>query len=64
MCAFFLFFSNHVLGKSSGLDEIGGVQPYLALTLLASWVTVYLVLLKGIQSLGKVRDTRPLIVID
>uniref|UniRef100_A0A8W8N846 Uncharacterized protein n=1 Tax=Magallana gigas TaxID=29159 RepID=A0A8W8N846_MAGGI len=48
------YYNNHVLGKSSGLDEIGGVQPYLALTLLASWVTVYLVLLKGIQSLGKV----------
>lgn len=48
-------YSHRVLGKSSGLDDIGTVQPYLALTLLAAWVIVYLTLLKGIQSLGKVR---------
>ncbi|XP_062617416.1 sodium- and chloride-dependent glycine transporter 1-like isoform X1 [Saccostrea cucullata] len=48
------YYNRHVLGKSSGLDEFGSVQPYLVLTLLAAWVIVYLTLLKGIQSLGKV----------
>ncbi|XP_078332547.1 sodium- and chloride-dependent glycine transporter 2-like isoform X2 [Crassostrea virginica] len=48
------YYNHRVLGKSSGLDDIGTVQPYLALTLLAAWVIVYLTLLKGIQSLGKV----------
>ncbi|XP_048729154.2 sodium- and chloride-dependent glycine transporter 1-like isoform X2 [Ostrea edulis] len=48
------YYNRRVLGKTSSLNEIGSVQPYLALTLLAAWLIVYLTLLKGIQSLGKV----------
>ena len=34
---------------------IGAVQPYLVLCLLLCWVVVFLVLLKGVKSIGKVR---------
>ncbi|ESN95588.1 hypothetical protein HELRODRAFT_179366 [Helobdella robusta] len=46
--------SNEVLKISSGIEVGGGVVWRLALCLLFCWVVVYLVLIKGIQSLGKV----------
>ena len=37
-----------------GMDNMGHIVWQLALCLLLSWVIIFLVLLKGIQSLGKV----------
>ncbi|KAL3841981.1 hypothetical protein ACJMK2_020057 [Sinanodonta woodiana] len=48
------YFRYFVLEQSSSLDEFGTLNWKLALCLLFSWVVVWLVLLKGIQSLGKV----------
>ncbi|CAD5120558.1 DgyrCDS9124 [Dimorphilus gyrociliatus] len=48
------YFYNQVLKSSSGLDEPGGIVWQLALCLLLAWVIVFVVLLKGISSLGKV----------
>ncbi|ELU09520.1 hypothetical protein CAPTEDRAFT_156299 [Capitella teleta] len=48
------FRSREVLQLSSGIDELGPIVWQLALCLLIAWVTVFLVLLKGIASLGKV----------
>ena len=39
---------------SSGVDESGTVVWQLALCLLLSWVVIFVVLIKGIGSLGKV----------
>ncbi|CAD5122601.1 DgyrCDS11013 [Dimorphilus gyrociliatus] len=48
------YFYNKVLKISSGIEEIGDVDWHLLLCLLAAWLVVYLVLSKGIASLGKV----------
>lgn len=47
-------FSNHVLHKSAGIEEMGLPSWQLALCLLLAWFITALVLLKGVQSLGKV----------
>ena len=44
----------HVLDQSESMDDYGTVNWKLALCLLGAWTVVWLVLLKGIQSLGKV----------
>ena len=46
--------SNQVLNMSDGLENMGGISWRLALCLLLSWLIVFLVLIKGISSLGKV----------
>ena len=51
-------FSNKVLAKSEGLQSLGIVQWQLALYLLLCWVIVFLCLLKGIHSAGKVCKIR------
>lgn len=43
-----------VLGLSSGIDDPGGLQWELALSLLVVWVLVYFCVWKGIKSSGKV----------
>ncbi|KAM9203433.1 sodium-dependent proline transporter-like [Mergus octosetaceus] len=50
------FWKEQVLGvtHSSGLGDPGPVQWALALCLLAAWVVVFLCMLKGIRSSGKV----------
>ncbi|KAM7535786.1 hypothetical protein Aperf_G00000091618 [Anoplocephala perfoliata] len=45
---------NHVVRKSGGIDEMGLPSWQLALTLLLTWIITALVLIKGVQSLGKV----------
>ncbi|NXC69824.1 SC6A7 protein, partial [Anhinga anhinga] len=51
-----VFWNEHVLGvkHSSGLRDPGPVQWPLALCLLAAWILVFLCMLKGIRSSGKV----------
>lgn len=43
-----------MLGISSGVDEPGGIQWELALSLLIVWVVIYFCVWKGIKTSGKV----------
>ncbi|KAI5622373.1 solute carrier family 6 (neurotransmitter transporter, L-proline), member 7 isoform X1 [Silurus asotus] len=51
-----VFWNERVLGvvNSQGLDDPGPVRWQLALCLLAAWVIIFLCMLKGIHSSGKV----------
>lgn len=44
-----------MLRISEGFDEAGSVQPHLIVGLLVAWVLVFLCLMKGVKSVGKVR---------
>ncbi|OWF55165.1 Sodium- and chloride-dependent glycine transporter 2 [Mizuhopecten yessoensis] len=48
------FFQRGLLEVSEGLHEIGGIPWHLAVCYLAAWVILYLCLVKGIRSSGKV----------
>ncbi|XP_048250521.1 sodium- and chloride-dependent glycine transporter 1-like [Haliotis rufescens] len=48
------YWSNHVLQMSSGIGEAGSVRWQLLLCLLGAWLIVFLSLIKGIKSSGKV----------
>ncbi|KAK3921037.1 Sodium- and chloride-dependent GABA transporter 2 [Frankliniella fusca] len=48
------YWERKVLGLSSGIDDPGGLQWELALSLLVVWVLVYFCVWKGIKSSGKV----------
>jgi len=53
----FVIFStsrNYVLEQSDTIEDFGLPRWKLLLCLLLAWIVVWLVLLKGIQSLGKV----------
>ena len=43
-----------MLEKSSGLEEFGTVQWHLAVALVVAWILIFLCLMKGIKSVGKV----------
>ena len=47
--------SEHVLDISDGLHEMGGFQSQVVVALVVAWAIVYLVLIKGVDSFGKVR---------
>ena len=53
---FILIFSDYVLQISDGIEDMGKIRWQLALCLLMCWVIIFLVLIKGINSLGKVRS--------
>lgn len=48
------FWHRYVLQKSTGLEDIGTVQWHLAVALVVAWVIIFLCLMKGIKSVGKV----------
>lgn len=48
------FWHNFVLEKSSGLEEFGTVRWHLAVALVVAWILIFLCLMKGIKSVGKV----------
>ncbi|XP_074657133.1 sodium- and chloride-dependent glycine transporter 1-like [Tubulanus polymorphus] len=48
------YFYNNVLGLTEGFSVSGKLKWELSLCLLLAWVVVFFVLVKGIQSLGKV----------
>lgn len=50
----FLYCSHRVLTISRGLDEVGGLNWQLTLCFLGAWLVVFLCLIKGVKSLGKV----------
>ncbi|XP_041119320.1 sodium- and chloride-dependent creatine transporter 1-like isoform X2 [Polyodon spathula] len=48
------FWENKVLRISGGLDEPGNINWEMTLCLLATWITVYFCVWKGVKSSGKV----------
>ncbi|XP_034825272.1 sodium- and chloride-dependent glycine transporter 1-like isoform X2 [Maniola hyperantus] len=48
------YFTNQVLGLSSGIEETGQIRLGMAACLFAAWLIVFLCLCKGVQSSGKV----------
>jgi len=48
------FFDNRVLGKSSGIEEMGGIKWDLFACFAASWIICYFGIFKGVKSVGKV----------
>ena len=51
------YYSNRFLQISSGVDDLGEPLWYIVLCLLAAWTVVFLALLKGVKSIGKVGST-------
>eukprot|EP00095_Tigriopus_kingsejongensis_P002782 maker-scaffold623_size123039-snap-gene-0.17 protein:Tk02782 transcript:maker-scaffold623_size123039-snap-gene-0.17-mRNA-1 annotation:"sodium-neurotransmitter symporter " len=47
------YFTNNVLELSSGLEDLGGMRWQLVFCLFLAWAIVFLVLLRGVKSLGK-----------
>ena len=54
MYMYFSIFSRKVLRKTSGIEETGEMLWDLALCSLLSWFIIFLVLSKGVETLGKV----------
>ena len=51
-----ILYSRHkVLGISEGVHDIGKVKWDIALCLLLAWIVVYLCIIKGVKSSGKVK---------
>jgi NSS family neurotransmitter:Na+ symporter len=48
------FFYDQFLGMTSSPSFLGGIKGQIALALLAIWTIIYLILYKGIRSIGKV----------
>ncbi|XP_033736454.1 sodium- and chloride-dependent creatine transporter 1-like [Pecten maximus] len=48
------FWQYKILGISSGLEDVGSLKLNLVLSLILAWVIVYLCIIKGIKSSGKV----------
>ncbi|XP_065138426.2 sodium- and chloride-dependent creatine transporter 1 [Paramisgurnus dabryanus] len=48
------FWERKVLRLSGGLDEIGDINVYMVLCLIATWIIVYFCIWKGVKSAGKV----------
>lgn len=48
------FWHHYILNKSDGLEDFGTVQWHLAVALVVAWIIVFLCVMKGIKSLGKV----------
>ncbi|XP_072030982.1 sodium- and chloride-dependent glycine transporter 1-like [Amphiura filiformis] len=48
------FWLNYALGRSEGLHDMGPIRWQLFLCLLFAWIIVFLCLIKGVQSVGKV----------
>lgn len=52
---FALYFRYKVLDMSKGIEEMGSLNLNILICLLVSWVVLFLCLMKGIKSVGKVR---------
>ncbi len=48
------FFYNDVLGLSSGIGTIGGIQWPIVLGTLLTWIAIFLIIFKGVKVVGKV----------
>ncbi|WAR17586.1 SC6A9-like protein [Mya arenaria] len=50
----FEFWEFNAIGRSSGFEEMGSMQPHLVICLLIAWVFTVLAVIKGVKTLGKV----------
>ncbi len=48
------FWYREALDLTGSIDDLGGVRWWMLLSLVASWAVVYFIIMKGIQSSGKV----------
>ncbi|WAR11368.1 S6A13-like protein, partial [Mya arenaria] len=48
------FWHYYVLHRSDGLEDLGTIQWHLAIALVVAWLIIFLCLMKGIKSVGKV----------
>ena len=48
------YLENNVLGESDGIEEMGAPHWWLVLCLMAAWIVIFLCLIKGIKSSGRV----------
>ena len=48
------YWDQRVLGITSGIDDLGGIQWELLGTLTLGWVIVYLIIWKGLHASGKI----------
>ncbi|XP_048750537.1 sodium- and chloride-dependent taurine transporter-like isoform X1 [Ostrea edulis] len=48
------FWENQVIQISSGIEDVGGIVPHLAICLLVMWVIVYFCVWRGVKWTGKV----------
>ncbi len=48
------FWDNYVLDRSEGLEDMGPIRWQMALCLLLAWVVVFLCIVRGVKSSGKV----------
>jgi len=49
-----VYYRYNVIGRSSGLEDMGGVQIHLVISLLLAWTFTVLAVIKGVKTLGKV----------
>ena len=52
----FIVCREHLLGMSSGITELGGIQWEVAGCLALAWFLTFLALSKGVKSVGKVME--------
>ncbi|KAK6182353.1 hypothetical protein SNE40_010061 [Patella caerulea] len=48
------FWNYNVLRMSTGLDDVGSMQWQLVVALIVSWIIIFLCIIKGVKSAGKV----------
>ena len=48
------YYKLEMLNESNGIEYLGGIEWHLAVALFMSWVIIFLALMKGIKTSGKV----------
>ena len=48
------FWYRTALGISSGIGDFGGIRYWMLLCLIFAWVIIFFIIMKGVQSSGKV----------
>ena len=48
------FFYQDFLKRSSGINEIGGINVHILVGLALTWIAIYFCIIKGVKSVGKV----------
>ena len=57
-------FSRKVLGITSGISDLGGMQWELLGTLVMAWLVVYLIIMKGLHASGKVNNNGSQVILN
>lgn len=56
------YWYKNALGITGSIDESGGISWHMALSLLLAWIVVFLCMMKGVQTAGKVRNEPAILV--